>query len=128
VSFAASTMAEAEFYSAVVREAGCHYLLDINNVYVSSVNHGFAPQEYLEAIDFSRVLQVHLAGHTRQPDGIIVDTHDRPVSDDVWRLYVDAWRLGGPFPTMIEWDAAIPPMPEVLAELDRARAARETAP
>ncbi|MCB9598150.1 MAG: DUF692 domain-containing protein [Sandaracinaceae bacterium] len=119
-----STMTEWEFYAAVVREAGCWALLDVNNVYVSSVNHGFDPEQYLDAVDFSRVLQVHLAGHTREPDGTLVDTHDHPVADDVWSLYRRAWRMGGPFPTMLEWDDRIPPMPELLAQLDRARAVR----
>jgi uncharacterized protein len=99
-------------------------MLDVNNIYVSSVNHGFDPQDYLHAIDFSRVLQVHIAGHTRQPDGTIVDTHDHPVCDEVFALYAQAWRLGGPFPTLLEWDDKIPPMPEVLAELAKLRVVR----
>lgn len=124
VSFRASTMTEHEFYARVVREAGCWFMLDINNIYVSSVNHGFDAPSYLDAIDFSRVLQVHLAGHTRQEDGMLVDTHDRPVCDEVWALYAAAWKKAGPFPTLIEWDAAIPPLPEVLAELETAREVR----
>ncbi|MEY4512568.1 MAG: hypothetical protein RLZZ450_4690 [Pseudomonadota bacterium] len=124
VEFEESTLSEQEFYTRVVREAGCHFMLDINNVYVSSENHGFDPLEYLRAIDYSRVLQVHLAGHTREPSGLIIDTHDHPICDEVWQLYAAAWKLGGPFPTMIEWDDAIPPMPEVLAELERARRVR----
>jgi uncharacterized protein len=107
-----------------VREAGCWFMLDVNNVYVSSQNHGFEPEAYLGAIDFSRVLQVHLAGHAQEPDGTLVDTHDRGVVEAVWALYAHAWKLGGPFPTLLEWDARIPPMPEVLAELGRAREAR----
>jgi uncharacterized protein (UPF0276 family) len=120
-----SQMSEWEFYTKVVRDSGCFFMLDINNIYVSSVNHGFAPETYLRAIDFSRVLQVHLAGHTRQSDGTIVDTHDHPVCDEVFALYRQAWRLGGPFPTLLEWDDRIPPMPEVLAELDKARQVRQ---
>ena len=117
-------MTEWEFYTGVVREAGCSFLLDVNNIYVSSQNHGFDPDAYLAAIDFSRVLQVHLAGHTREPDGTIVDTHDHPVSDAVWALYARAWKMGGPFPTLLEWDAHIPPMKDALAELDKAKAVR----
>lgn len=124
VSFRESSMSEWEFYSAVVRESSCWYMLDLNNVYVSSVNHGFDPQTYVSAIDFSRVLQVHLAGHAREPDGSLIDTHDRPVSSAVWRLYTETYKAHGPFPTLVEWDAAIPPLPLVLAELDTARAVR----
>lgn len=120
VTFARSTMSEWDFYASVVREAGCWFMLDVNNVYVSGVNHGFDPERYLDAVDFSRVLQVHLAGHSREPDGTLVDTHDHPVPDPVWSLYQSAWRRGGPFPTLLEWDARIPPMPVVLAELARA--------
>ena len=124
VEFRRSTMTEWEFYTAVVREAGCSFMLDVNNIYVSSQNHGFDPAEYLRAIDFSRVLQVHIAGHTREPDGTLVDTHDHPVVGDVWALYAAAWRMGGPFPTLLEWDERIPPMPDALAELAKARAVR----
>jgi len=124
VEFAESSMTEWEFYTRVVSEAGCSFMLDVNNIYVSSENHGFDPVAYLEAIDYSRVLQVHLAGHDRQDNGTIVDTHDRHVCEAVWQLYRKAWQLGGPFPTLIEWDDKIPPMPIVLAELDKARQVR----
>lgn len=125
VELPGSSMTEWEFYTSVVREAGAWFLFDVNNVYVSSQNHGFDPDAYLSAIDFSRVLEVHIAGHTREEDGTIVDTHDHAVSDPVWALYRRAWQLGGPFPTLIERDAKIPPMPELLAELERAKRARE---
>jgi hypothetical protein len=124
VEFRRSTMTEWEFLTAVVREAGCWFMLDVNNVYVSSQNHGFDPLTYLRAIDFSRVLQAHLAGHTREPDGTLVDTHDQPVCDEVWALYRQAWRMGGPFPTLLEWDSHVPPMPVAVAELEKARGAR----
>ncbi|RYE86014.1 MAG: DUF692 domain-containing protein [Myxococcales bacterium] len=123
-TFRRSTMPEWAFHAAVVREAGCWSLLDLNNIHVSSRNHGLAPALYLQAVDFSRVLQVHLAGHTREPDGLLIDTHDHPVSDDVWSLYAEAWRLGGPFPTLLERDERIPPVPDLLAELARARQER----
>jgi uncharacterized protein len=124
VTFHESSMSEHEFYTRVVRDAGCHFMLDVNNIYVSSINHGFDARDYLAAIDFGRVLQVHLAGHQRMPDGTIVDTHDRPVCKAVWRLYAEAWALGGPFPTLLEWDDDIPAMPDAIAELERARVVR----
>jgi uncharacterized protein len=124
VSFRRSTLREWEFYKSVVASAGCWFMFDVNNVYVSSQNDGFDPLEYIRAIDYGRVLQVHLAGHSRNPDGTLVDTHDKPVCDAVWALYAEAWRLGGPFPTLLEWDDEIPPMPEALAELERARSVR----
>lgn len=120
VEFRESTMSEWEFYTAVVRQAGCWSMFDLNNVYVSSENHGFDPWAYIEAIDFSRVLQVHLAGHTREPQGTIVDTHDQAVCPAVWELYAKTWRRFGPFPTLLEWDAQIPPFPELMQELAHA--------
>lgn len=124
VEFRESALTEWEFFSAVVRAADCWSLLDVNNIYVSSQNHGFDPDAYLAGVDFSRVLQVHLAGHTRSAGGTIVDTHDHPVDEAVWALYARAWKMGGPFPTLLEWDARIPPMPAMLAELAKAAEAR----
>lgn len=121
VEFERSTMTEWDFYAAVVRESGVWFMFDINNVYVSSQNHGFDPEIYLHAIDFTRVLQVHIAGHTREPSGTIVDTHDASVVDEVWALYAKAWQLGGPFPTLLEWDDRIPEMPALVDELSRAK-------
>ncbi len=125
VTFDRSTLSEQDFYAAVVREADCWSMLDVNNVFVSSQNHGFDPDAYLAAVDFSRVLQVHVAGHTREPGGTIVDTHDRPVDDAVWALYRRAWELGGPFPTLLERDADVPPLAELVRELGQARQVRE---
>ena len=124
VEFESSTMPEWQFYSAVVEQAGCWFMLDVNNIYVSSQNHGFSAHSYLDAIDFSRVLQVHIAGHSREADGTIIDTHDRAVADDVWRLYAEVWQKSGPFPTLLEWDERIPPLPELLAELEKAAQVR----
>jgi uncharacterized protein len=123
VEFAASTLTEWDFYAAVVERADCGFMLDINNVYVSSQNHGFSPADYLKRIDFARVLQVHIAGHTREPNGTIIDTHDHPVAGPVWSLYAEAYRAH-PFPTLLEWDSQIPPLAVALAELERARQER----
>lgn len=123
-TFASSTMTEWEFYTSVVRASGCWFMLDINNVYVSAVNHGFDAETYLRAIDYDRVLQVHIAGHTRQADNLIIDTHDHPVCDAVWDLYRLGSKLGGPFPTLLEWDDRIPPMPDALTELAKAASKR----
>lgn len=124
VAWERDAMPEWEFYRRVVEESGCSSMLDLNNVFVSSVNHGFDPREYLDSVPWRRVLQVHLAGHQTLPSGLRHDTHDRPVCDEVWSLYEEAWRRGGPCPTLLEWDAEIPPLPVALAELDKARRAR----
>jgi hypothetical protein len=112
-------MTEWEFYCGVVREAGIFHMLDINNIFVSSVNHRFEPSEYLEAVDWSRVLQVHIAGHEQVAPDLIIDTHDRPVAAPVWSIYAEAWKRGGPFPTLLEWDERIPPLHQALAELEQ---------
>ncbi len=121
VHFKDSLMTEWEFYSRVVRESQAYYLLDINNIFVSSHNHGFDPKAYLASIDFDRVLEVHLAGHSYLKDGSILDSHDSAVAEEVWDLYRYAVSLGGPFPTLIEWDENIPSLDIVLKEVDKAR-------
>jgi uncharacterized protein (UPF0276 family) len=121
VTFAHSTMPEWEFLSEVARRADCLLLLDVNNVYVSAFNHAFDPIAYLDAIPAARVRQIHLAGHENNGTHII-DTHDHPVIDPVWSLYAEAIRRFGPVATMIERDDRIPPLAELEAELDRARA------
>jgi uncharacterized protein (UPF0276 family) len=124
LEFERSTLCEWDFVTAVVRAADCGLLLDINNVYVSSENHGFSPEAYLDAVDYSRVLQVHLAGFTRAADGTLIDTHAEPVAEAVWGLYERTWRAHGPFPTLLEWDDRIPPLKDAVAELEKARARR----
>jgi uncharacterized protein (UPF0276 family) len=120
VAFRGSEMAEWEFYNRVVELSGCNYMLDINNVYVSAVNHGFDARVYLDSVRWERVLQCHIAGHRPRPDGTILDTHDEPVRDEVWELHRHAWGLSGGFRTLLERDDKIPPFPEVLAEARRA--------
>lgn len=123
VTFAESTMSEWQFLRLLAEESGCYLLLDVNNVFVSSVNHGFDPLEFLDAIPRDRVRQIHLAGHSQGPEGMLIDTHDAPVYPEVWALYAQAIERFGPCATMIERDDAIPPLDELLAELDQARQA-----
>ena len=120
VTYTQSAMAEWEFLSTIADAADCFILLDINNIYVSSHNHEFDPREYLQGVPPARVRQFHLAGHTNNGN-IIVDTHDHPIIGGVWDLYAEALRTFGPVSTMIERDAHIPPLAELLAELDQAR-------
>jgi uncharacterized protein (UPF0276 family) len=120
VEFAHSTMTEWEFIAELSKRTGCGLLLDVNNIYVSAFNHGFDAQDFLAGIPVDRVRQIHLAGHSNMGTHII-DTHDAPVVDPVWRLYADALRRFGPVPTMIERDDDIPPFAELIAELDIAR-------
>lgn len=120
LSFPQDEFTEWQFLAEMSRRTGCYLLLDVNNIYVSASNHGFDPLDYLAAIPAERVRQVHLAGHT--PGEIVIDTHDRPVCDTVWAIFARAMPLLGPVAVMIERDDAIPPLTELLAELDRARA------
>ncbi|GAA0685479.1 DUF692 domain-containing protein [Dyella marensis] len=124
VSFAASTMTEWEFIAEMSRRTGCGLLLDVNNIHVSAQNHGWDAQAYLHGIPADRVRQIHLAGHTQGQD-LLIDTHDQPVNDEVWSLYAAATAMFGPVATMIERDDAIPPLPELLAELAIARSLRD---
>ena len=121
VSYPSSQLTEWDFLAEVAQRADCLILLDVNNIYVSSVNHGFDPLDYLDAIPVARVRQIHLAGHQRRDDGLIVDTHDAPIAEPVWRLYEHARRRFGDVATMIERDENIPALAELLKELDRAR-------
>src|SRR3990172_3031637 len=116
-----SGVTEWEFLRAVVERADCLILLDINNIYVSSFNHDFDPIAYLDGVPRERVQQFHLAGH-RNLETHIIDTHDEPIVDPVWELYQAALERFGPISTMIERDDNIPPLDELLAELDHARA------
>ena len=120
VRFAADEMREYEFVAELLKRTDALLLLDVNNVYVSSVNHGFDAQAYINAMPADRVVQIHLAGHSEQ-DGFLVDTHDAPVCGAVWDLYRYTIARIGPRPTMIERDDHIPALDELLAELDIAR-------
>ncbi|MBV1876635.1 MAG: DUF692 domain-containing protein [Pseudomonadales bacterium] len=111
---------EWEFISEVVSRADCYILLDINNIYVSARNHGFEPQEYINAIDTKRVRQFHLAGHTDYGD-YVIDTHDHEICDPVWDLYQLCCQRFGAISTLIERDDNIPAINSLLSELARAR-------
>jgi uncharacterized protein (UPF0276 family) len=126
VGYRHSELSEWEFLSEIARRADCLILLDVNNIYVSAYNHGFDPDAYLAAVPADRVQQIHLAGHSNCGD-YIIDTHDAPVIDPVWDLYERTIRRFGPIATMIERDDRIPPLEELLAELDQARAVAEAA-
>lgn len=130
VTFRASEMSEWDFLAELSRRSGCELLLDVNNIFVSASNHGFDARTYLDAVPFERVRQIHLAGHS-QGKTMLIDTHDHPVPDPVWALYDEACRRAGPVATMIERDDDIPPLDDLLAELDiarnRAAQAREAA-
>jgi len=120
VSYQHSEMSEWEFFSAVAEAADCLMLFDVNNVYVSARNHGFDPETYLYGVPTERVRQFHLAGHTDYGD-YVIDTHDHPIIDAVWDLYVKSLQHFGPVSTMIERDDLMPPFSELLQELQQAR-------
>ncbi|MGB3470427.1 MAG: DUF692 domain-containing protein [Erythrobacter sp.] len=124
LTFPEDEMSEWEFLSKMARRTGCYLLLDVNNIYVASQNHGFDPMEYLRGLPLDRVRQIHLAGHdpatAERP--VIIDTHDREVTDAVWDLYAQAMTIiDQPVATMIERDEHIPPLADLLKELDHAR-------
>jgi uncharacterized protein len=126
LAFTHSTMSEWEFLAEVAGRADCGILLDVNNVYVSGVNHGFSPERYLDALPPSRIAQVHLAGHSDHGTHLL-DTHDAPVVPAVWELYRRAVARFGRVSTLVEWDDHIPELEEVLAEAERARALESAA-
>ncbi|MBK8936316.1 MAG: DUF692 domain-containing protein [Polyangiaceae bacterium] len=123
LTYTSSRMSEWDFVRAVAEEADVGLLLDVNNIYVSAENHGFEPRTYIEAMPHERVVQIHLAGHTRF-ERYIIDTHSGPVIDDVWSLYELAIERVGPVSTLIEWDDEIPSFDEVHAEARKAAAIR----
>lgn len=120
LTYKQSEMTEWEFVAEVVKQADCYVLLDVNNVYVSSVNHHFDPMDYINAMPADRIAQIHLAGHSNQGDHII-DTHDAPVINPVWNLYAKTIERFGRVSTMIERDDNMPPLEELLAEVRKAK-------
>jgi uncharacterized protein (UPF0276 family) len=112
-------MDEGEFIRAVLEEADCLLHLDVNNIYVNSVNHCFDPVEFLHALPGSRIVYIHTAGHYRASDDLIIDSHGATVIDPVWALLEAAYRAFGVFPTLLERDFDIPPLAELAAEVGR---------
>jgi len=120
LAFAQSEMTEWEFLKAVSDRTGCGLLLDVNNIHVSAVNHGFDPVAYVAGLPLDRVRQIHLAGHSRG-ETLLIDTHDKPVPPPVWALFAHVMDRVGPVAVMIERDDDIPPLGDLLEELDVAR-------
>lgn len=121
LEFNGATIPEQEFLGELVKQTGCGILLDVNNVYVSSFNHGWEARDYIDAIPADAIMQYHLAGHMHKQNHII-DTHDREVADPVWDLFAYTVRTKGFKNTMIEWDDNIPEFEVLFAELQKAKA------
>ena len=123
--FAESTIPETDFLGEIAWRTGCGLLLDVNNVFVASTNHGVDPHTYLSAFPFDRVGEIHLGGHTATVDetgaALLIDTHDRPVADPVWSLYTDVVGTIGAVATLIEWDGDIPAWPVLRREAELAQ-------
>ncbi|MGH6874859.1 MAG: MNIO family bufferin maturase, partial [Aestuariivirgaceae bacterium] len=126
VIFPVSTMSETDFIRELVRRSGCGLLLDVNNVFVSATNHGYSALSYLADFPLEHVGEIHLAGHSEQADDegdlLLIDSHDGPVADAVWKLFDIVISRYGPIPTLVEWDSAIPDWPVLKAEATSAQA------
>ena len=126
VAFRASTMSETDFIRTVARRTGCGLLLDVNNVFVSATNHGFSALDYLSDFPLASVGEIHLAGHAEQSDDeddlLLIDSHDGPIADAVWKLFEIVISRCGPVPTLVEWDSKIPDWPILKAEAAAAQA------
>jgi len=120
VEFSGSTMTEWDFLSELARQADCGILLDVNNVYVSAHNHGYDPEQYLANIDYNRVVQFHVAGHTHE-GAHIIDTHIGPIIEPVWNLLRQAYTRAAGAAVLIEWDAEIPNFNVLMREVEQAR-------
>jgi uncharacterized protein (UPF0276 family) len=120
VAFSDADLSEWEFLAEMCARTGCYLLLDVNNIYVSSLNHGFDATGFIDHLPIDRVRQIHLAGHS-VGENLLIDTHDQAVCDDVWALYRRACDRIGAVATMIERDDHIPPLDELLDELETAR-------
>jgi hypothetical protein len=120
VVFRESTMTETDFIRGIVQRTGCRLLLDVNNVFVSATNHGYSALDYLSDFPIEHVGELHLAGHAEQVDDegdrLLIDSHDGPVADAVWKLFEIVLSRSGPIPTLVEWDSNIPDWPVLKAE------------
>lgn len=114
-----AAMSELEFINAVLERADCRLLLDVNNIHVNSINHGYDANDFLDGLPAERVAYIHIAGHHHEADDLIVDTHGAAVADPVWALLERAYARLGPVPTLLERDFNFPPLPELLAEVDQ---------
>jgi uncharacterized protein len=112
-------MSESDFIRAVLEEADCDLLLDVNNIYVNSINHSYDPLEFLHSLPIERARYIHIAGHFDEAEDLKVDTHGSDVTDPVWDLLTEAYRLCGTLPTLLERDFNIPPLQELLQEVTR---------
>lgn len=112
---------EAEFINAIVAQSGCDLLLDVNNIYVNSINHNYDPITFLDSLPLDRVRYVHIAGHYDEADDLKVDTHGADVIDPVWELLTEAYTRTGPLPTLLERDFNLPPLEILLQEVDQVR-------
>ncbi|AUT69110.1 MULTISPECIES: DUF692 domain-containing protein [Paraburkholderia] len=125
VAFASSTLSEPDFIRIVAQRTGCGLLLDVNNVFVSAVNHGYSACAYLAEFPLEYVGEIHLAGHSEQHDDentlLLIDSHDRAIADPVWDLYRHVVARTGSIPTLIEWDSHLPAWPELRAQALAAR-------
>ena len=126
VIFPESTLSETDFIRELVQRSGCGLLLDVNNVFVSATNHGFSALDYLADFPLEHVGEIHLAGHAEQSDDegdlLLIDSHDGPVADAVWKLFDIVIRQYGPLPTLVEWDSEVPDWPVLKAEATAAKA------
>lgn len=120
-------MSELEFIRAVLDEADCDLLLDVNNIYVNSINHGYDAVKFLDGMPGDRAKYIHVAGHFDEADDLKVDTHGADVIDPVWKLLARAYENFGVIPTLLERDFNIPPLPEILAELDHIKLLQKNA-
>jgi len=114
-------LSEAEFITAVLQESGCDLLLDVNNIYVNSINHCYDAIEFLDALPLQRARYIHVAGHYDEADDLKVDTHGADVIDPVWTLLAQAYQRLGPLPTLLERDFNLPPLAELLREISQVR-------